>query len=84
MVKAQHLISHYAIELNLELPRPGFVEVSLFDEQAALAYNYSTSNAIFQFSHSIPLSRLTGAFYRLRVAFNGDTVLDEIVDIPTS
>ncbi len=82
MVKAQHLVSHSAIELHFELPRPGFVEVSLFDERGNLAYNYSTSNEVFAYTHEIPLNRLSGAFYRLRAAFNGETILDEIVDIP--
>lgn len=80
MVEADHLVKNGAIELNLQLSKPGFIEISLFDENGELGYNYCTYNQPLTYSHHIPLSQLSGEFYLLRVAYNGDTILNKVVE----
>jgi hypothetical protein len=84
MVKAERSLTDTGIVLNLELPHPGFVEISLFDEAGELSYNHSGENQVFGYNYEIPLSKLHGALYRLRAAFNGETILDEVVEIKKS
>lgn len=84
MVKAQRSLTDSGIILELELPYPGFVEISLFDEAGELSYNHSGDSQVFSYTYEIPLSKLNGAIYRLRAAFNGETILDEIVEITRS
>ncbi len=82
MVKVQHSLSDTGIVIDLELPYPGFVEVSLFDEAGELSYNHSEDSQVFNYTYEIPLNKLNGAIYRLRAAFNGESILNEIVEIP--
>ena len=81
MVEARHNKAEAAIELEFSFEDKGYVEVTMLDENGNLAYSYHRFHSSSKRSHCIPSDQLHGQVYLLRVAFNGDTVINEVIEL---
>ncbi len=81
MVEARHNKAKAEIELDLSFEGSGYVEVTMLDENGNLAYSYHRFHSSPKRSHRIPSDQLSGKVYLLRVAFNGSTVINEVVEL---
>lgn len=81
MIQAKSLKGEDGINIYVPMKQPGYVEVSLFDKVGDLCYNYSCFSRHSTYKHHIPYAKLTGKVYLLRVALNGNTLLQDVIEL---
>lgn len=81
MTLEQKTVDKKGLQLQLSVDDEAFLEICLFDEIGHLVYNFCDYITPGYFNHQIPVKKLSGGIYLLRIAVNGDTTTHEIISL---